>query len=71
MRRHSGTPPRSWGETPCVTLVRYHRATEAVLAVRAVRFFHFLVGLCTLATGLAGPAHADSGWMDEVKRKRN
>jgi len=32
-----------------------------------VRFFHLLVGLWTLATGLAGPAHADSGWMDEVK----
>ena len=67
MMRHSGTSPRSWRETPCVRLVRCHRATEAVLAVRSVSFFHLLVGLCTLATGLAGPAHADPGWMDEVK----
>src|SRR5712691_2851617 len=67
MRRNPGTPPRSWGKTLWVRLVRGHRATEAVLTVCSVSFFHLLVGLCTLATGLAGPAHADPGWMDEVK----
>jgi lipid A 3-O-deacylase len=67
MRGHQGMPPRSWGKSPCVRLARCRRATEAVLAVRAVRFFHLLVGLCTLATGLAGPAQADPGWIDEVK----
>jgi lipid A 3-O-deacylase len=50
-----------------VQLCKYRRAAEAVLVVRCVRLFHLLVGLCALATGLAGPAHADPGWIDEVK----
>jgi lipid A 3-O-deacylase len=38
-----------------------------VRAVRGVCVFYLLVGLGTLALGLAGPAHADPGWIDEVK----
>jgi lipid A 3-O-deacylase len=38
-----------------------------VRAVRGVCVFHLLVGLGTLAIGLVGPAHADPGWIDEVK----
>jgi lipid A 3-O-deacylase len=68
MRGHPGTLLWPWQKTPHGRPVRRLHATEAVLAVRCVGFFRLLVGLCTLATGLAGPAHAaDSVWIDEVK----
>jgi lipid A 3-O-deacylase len=68
MMGNPGTPLWSWRKTPRVRPVRRLRATEAMLAVRCVCFFHLLIGLYTLATGLAGPAHAaDTGWIDEVK----
>lgn len=58
----------SWGKTLRGRLVRRLRATEAVLAVRCMCCVRLTVGLCTLATGLAGPAHAaDLVWIDEVK----
>jgi hypothetical protein len=65
-----GTPDTllwSWGKTPSVQLVRYRRVTEAVQAVHDVYCCHLLVGMCIIAIGLAGLAHADPGWIDEVK----
>jgi lipid A 3-O-deacylase len=65
-----GTPDTllwSLGKTPSVQLVRYRRVTEAVQAVHDVYCCHLLVGMCIIAIGLAGLAHADPGWIDEVK----
>src|SRR5260370_28080534 len=67
MMGHPGTSRGWWWQTPPGRPVRHPRTTAAVLAVRGVCVFHLLVRLCTLAIGLAGPAHADPGWIDEVK----
>src|SRR5260370_40611828 len=67
MMGHPGTSRGWWWQTPPGRPVRHPRTTAAVLAVRGVCVFHLLVGLCTLATGLAGPAHADPRWICEVK----